>query len=77
NTVLWIANILAAVAFGVGHLPTAALIFPLTTLVVIRIILLNSLGGIIFGWLYQTRGIESAMVAHFSADIVLHVIFAI
>jgi hypothetical protein len=77
-SVLWIANILAALAFGVGHLPAAAAIFPaLTTLVVIRIILLNSIGGIIFGWLYQTRGIESAMIAHFSADIVLHVLFAI
>ena len=76
--ILWIANILAAIAFGVGHLPTAALIFPaMTVLVVIRIILLNSIGGIIFGWLYQTRGIEAAMIAHFSADIVLHVIFAI
>jgi hypothetical protein len=41
--------------FGLGHLPTAALIVPLTTLVVIRIVLLNALGGIIFGWLYQTR----------------------
>ena len=77
NTVLWIANILAAVVFGLGHLPAASLILPLSTLVVIRIILLNSIGGIIFGWLYQTRGLESAMIAHFSADIVLHVIFAI
>lgn len=77
-TVLWIANILAAIMFGVGHLPTAAAIFPvMSTLVVIRIILLNSLGGIIFGWLYQTRGLESAMIAHFSTDIVLHVLFAV
>jgi hypothetical protein len=77
TSVLWIANILAAVAFGVGHLPTALAIFPATAVVVIRIILLNSLGGIIFGWLYQTRGIEAAMIAHFSTDIVLHVLFAI
>lgn len=78
TSVLWIANILAAVVFGLGHLPAANAVFPvLTILVVIRIILLNSIGGIIFGWLYQTRGIESAMIAHFSADIVLHVLFAI
>lgn len=77
NTVLWIANILAAIVFGLGHLPAASFILPLTTLVVIRIVLLNAIGGIIFGWLYQTRGLESAMIAHFSADIVLHVIFAI
>jgi len=76
NTIFWIANILAAVVFGLGHLPAASLIVPLTTLVVIRIILLNSLGGIVFGWLYQTRGLESAMISHFSADIVLHVLLA-
>ena len=29
---------------------------------------------IAFGWLYWRRGILLAMVAHFSADIVLHVL---
>lgn len=77
NSIFWSANILAAVLFGLGHLPAASLILPLTTLVVIRIVLLNALGGIIFGWLYQTRGLESAMIAHFSADIVLHVLLAL
>jgi len=77
SAVFWIANILAAVLFGLGHLPAASLIIPLTTLVVIRIVLLNALGGIIFGWLYQTRGLESAMIAHFAADIVLHVLLAL
>jgi membrane protease YdiL (CAAX protease family) len=48
----------------------------LTTLVVIRTTLLNAIGGIVFGWLYQTRGLESAMIAHFSADIVLPVLLA-
>ncbi len=75
--IFWIANILAAILFGLGHLPTVSLLLPLTTLVVIRTVLLNAVGGIIFGWLYQTRGLESAMIAHFSADIVLHVIFAL
>jgi len=32
---------------------------------------------VVFGWLYQTRGLESAMIAHFSADIVLHVLLAL
>jgi hypothetical protein len=75
--IFWIANILAAILFGIGHLPAASLILPLTTLFVIRVILLNCIGGIVFGWLYQTRGLESAMIAHFSTDIVLHVLFAI
>ncbi len=77
NAIFWIANILAAVLFGIGHLPAASLILPLTTLVIVRIVLLNALGGIVFGWLYQKRGLESAMIAHFSADIVLHVLFAL
>jgi len=74
SVILWIANILAAILFGLGHLGGMSSFLPLTTLVVIRTILLNSIGGIIFGWLYQTRGLESAMIAHFTADIVLHVL---
>ena len=77
NIIFWIANILTAILFGIGHLPAASLILPLTTLVVIRIVLLNAVGGILFGWLYQKHGLESAMIAHFSADIVLHVLLAL
>ena len=73
--VFWIANILAAVIFGLGHLPaTAAIGLPLNTLVITRAIVLNGLGGLAFGWLYWRQGLESAMLAHFSADIVVHVI---
>jgi len=75
--VFWIANILAAILFGLAHLPTASALVPLTTLVVICIVVLNAVAGIFFGWLYQTRGLESAMIAHFSADIVLHVLLAL
>lgn len=77
GVIFWIANILAAVLFGLGHLPATANILPLTPLVITRAILLNGVGGVIFGWLYWKRGLESAMVAHFSADIVLHVLFAL
>lgn len=75
--VLWSANILAAVLFGLGHLPATSLLIPLTPLVVARAIVLNGLGGIAFGYLYLTRGLEAAMLSHFTADIVLHVIFAL
>jgi membrane protease YdiL (CAAX protease family) len=77
SVVIWIANILAAVLFGLGHLPTTAMIIPLTPLVITRAIVLNGLAGIGFGYLYWKRGLESAMIAHFSADIVLHVLLAI
>jgi len=77
NTVFLIANILAAILFGLGHLPATALLMPLTPLVITRAIVLNGTAGIVFGYLYQSRGLESAMIAHFSADIVLHVLLAL
>lgn len=77
SAVFWTANILAAILFGLGHLPATATILPLTPLIVVRAIVLNGLVGVVFGYLYWKRGLESAMIAHFSADIVLHVLFAL
>jgi membrane protease YdiL (CAAX protease family) len=77
RTAFWIANILAAILFGLGHLPATAMLMPLTPFVIARAIVLNGLAGITFGYLYQSRGLESAMIAHFSADIVLHVLLAL
>lgn len=71
---MWLAIILAAVIFGAGHLPALMSITTITPLLIIRTVALNALGGIIFGWLYWKKGLESAMISHFSADIVLHVI---
>jgi membrane protease YdiL (CAAX protease family) len=71
-----VANVLAAILFGLGHLPaTHAAGLPVDTLVITRAIVLNGLLGLIFGWLYWTFGLEAAMVSHFSGDIVLHVIW--
>jgi hypothetical protein len=75
NGIMWSANILAALAFGLGHLPTAIAIgLPLNAMGITRILLLNGLPGIVFGWLYWKRGLESSMIAHFSGDILIHVI---
>jgi hypothetical protein len=75
--VLWIANVLAAVLFGLGHLPATSMLLPLTALVITRAIILNGLLGVAFGYLYMKHGLESAMISHFSADIVLHVLLAL
>jgi membrane protease YdiL (CAAX protease family) len=74
NFGIWLSIIVAAIIFGLGHLPATAQITSLTGEVVIRAIVLNGIGGVIFGWLYWKKGLESAMIAHFSADIVLHII---
>lgn len=72
---IWIAIVVSALAFGYGHLPVTGTITTITPLIIIRALLLNGIAGIIFGWLYWKKGLESAMISHFSADILLHVMF--
>jgi len=72
--VYWAAIILVAVLFGLGHLPATRMITPLTPLVITRAIILNGAAGILFGWLFWKHGLLAAITAHFSADIILHVI---
>ena len=68
----WLANILAAVIFGLGHLPATAALVKLTPVLLVRAILLNGIVGVAAGYLFWRYGLEAAMLAHFSADIVLH-----
>lgn len=70
------AMVLAALLFGLGHLPTAFTLWEPSVLVVARTVLLNAALGLPFGWLYWKYGLEHAMVAHFGADIALHVVVA-
>jgi len=72
--VIWAAIIISTIVFGLGHLPAvAATGLTITPILVIRALVLNA-AGIAFGWLYWKYGLEHAMVSHFTADIVLHVI---
>lgn len=72
--IYWAAIAMAALLFGAGHLPAAQHVWGLDTVVVFRTVFLNAAIGLVFGWLYWKRGIEMAVLAHFSADIVLHVL---
>ena len=70
----WLAIILTSVLFGLGHLPMTAKLMEITPVVIMRAVVLNGIAGIVFGWLYWKKGLESAIISHFSTDIVLHVI---
>lgn len=74
NLLVWASIFIAALLFGIGHLPITSELTTLTPLVISRALLLNGIGGVVFGWLYWKKGLESAMIAHFSADIILHVL---
>ncbi len=69
-----LAIALAALLFGAGHLPAAiAAGIADTPLLIARIVLLNAVVAVVFGGLFWKYGLEHAMLAHFCADLVLHV----
>lgn len=71
SIVIVISIILAAIIFGLGHLPITASLTALTPLIIVRALVLNGIGGIVFGVLFWKKGFESAMIAHFTTDIFL------
>jgi len=72
--VVWTAILIAAVLFGLGHLPALAQSVGLTPALIVRTVLLNAVAGVLFGWLYWRRSLEAAMVAHASFHVPLIVL---
>lgn len=70
---MWSAILLSNVAFGAAHLPATRSMVALTPKVVVRAISLNSVVGVLCGYLYWKKGLEAAMIAHATADVVVHV----
>lgn len=59
------ANIIAALLFAAGHLPsTVAMFGTLTPMLLVRCFLLNGAFGVLFGELYRRYGIQYAMLCH-------------
>ena len=73
--VLVAANIVAALLFAAGHLPTTALFMGITPMILIRCFLLNGTFGLLFGWLYRKYGLRYAMAAHAGCHVVSKVIW--
>ena len=74
KTGMWLSVIIAALLFGVSHLPAVLFFADLSILHILRIIFLNTIGGIVFGVLFWKRGLEYAMISHFGMDVVLHIL---
>ena len=71
---LWIGNLLAALVFAGAHLPQVLSVDILNWNLIGSIVVFNSLGGIVLGWLYARYCLLAAIFAHFIADFVQHVI---
>ena len=78
---LWIANVIAALAFGAGHLGTVMLLTGATSLaelnpvLLIEVFLLNGVGGIVAGQRYMKDGFVAAAGVHFWTDVFWHVLW--
>ncbi len=74
SSVAWTTIIVVAVLFGAAHLPQLSSYGAASTLAVLGTILGNSVVGILYGWCYWRLGLIAAIMAHFSVDIVIHVL---
>ncbi len=78
---LWIANVVAALAFAAGHLPTVMVLYNVASpaelpgLLVAEVFVLNTVISLAAGWRYMTSGLVAAIGIHFWADIVWHVLW--
>jgi membrane protease YdiL (CAAX protease family) len=80
---LWIANGIAALAFGAGHLGFIFLMTGATSIsevnpvLLLEVFLLNGLIGILAGERYMKDGLVAAAGVHFWTDVVFHVVWGL
>ena len=66
------AILLSSVIFGLGHLPVASLLATkITVSSIFYVTVANSTFGLIAGYLYWKKGLESAIIAHMLAHVVI------
>ena len=73
--ILIAANVIAALLFAAGHLPTTAMLMGISPLIIFRCFLLNGGFGLLFGWLYRKYGLRYAMLAHSGCHVVSKLIW--
>ena len=73
--ILMAANVISALLFAAGHLPTTFLTIGATPMIILRCFLLNGVFGLAFGWLYRKYGLRYAMLAHGGCHIVSKLIW--
>ena len=70
----WAANAVVAVIYGLGHIPAAKSLMTLTPIVLAAVLVPSGVFALAFGYLTWKRGIEAAMLAHFSSDFIARVL---
>lgn len=80
---LWVANLIAALAFGAGHLGSlffltgASSFAELNPVLLAEVFLLNGIVGLIAGERYMKDGLVAATGVHFWTDVIFHVMWGL
>jgi len=72
--ITWTIIVFTSVAFGAAHLPQLLAYGAGSPFAIGGTVLGNTAVGILYGWCFWRRSLFAAIIAHFSVDIVLHVI---
>lgn len=70
-----IGIVLAAILFGIGHLPANFALFGTSAIVASRSIIMNAIPGLIFGYLYWKKGLEYAMLSHMFGHVFMQLVW--
>jgi hypothetical protein len=73
KSIYYIGIGLSALIFALGHYPATSSYLDMTAIVWIRMLLLNGLGGVVFGWLYWKHHLEAAIFSHMFAHVTMGV----
>ncbi len=70
NIIYWTGIIISSIIFGFGHFGIILNLIPKPSILLLSYILLaNSIGGIVFGYVYWKKGLESSMISHIFSHI--------
>src|SRR5690606_32745201 len=70
--IYWTAIFVSAVLFALGHFPIVFQSIDNPPAVLLAYVIIgNSIGGIVFGWLYWKKGLEVAMIAHVFTHVIM------
>ena len=75
TAILIVANVIAALVFGIGHLPGTLVVLGSSPMILARCILMNGAFGLLFGYLYRKYGLRYAMLAHAGCHIISKLIW--
>lgn len=73
SALMWICILCAALFFGLGHIPSYVhKVNAATPLLVFRVLMLNAISGVSFGYLFWQKGFETAVFAHLINDLIMY-----